>query len=347
MKNLQIQALRGVFCLIIVFYHLFVRYNQIFGEHTQYTHPVFDIMAIIGVSAFFILSGFYMCSTRDCTVAETTLYYLKKILCLWIVYVFAITIIFLVTRLGFLGVDRTPTFYDYIRNLIFLQYVSGKYVDGAHWYVVVLVLAYIYYYFLDIIKKKDDYKIYLAYLILALVYSSIVRLELFDFVSLKYFNKILCFQYFPQLIIGISINQILRLRDATSPKWFLVAGLAYLNMIILNGLYAAVLPILVFLIVLAVRGKWSELEHVTPFIFIGNASYSIYLMHQYIGYTCINVLINYVSFIPAFVLSFGSVLILGVSFYYLIEIKSRNLVSNMLIFVGLEDCNHNNYRFKS
>lgn len=63
--------------------------------------------------------------------------------------------------------------------------------------------------------------------------------------------------------MGISINQILRFRDSISPKWVLVAGLAYLNMIILNGLYAFVL-----LITLAVHGKWSGLHNELSWIIL-------------------------------------------------------------------------------
>ena len=59
MKNQQIQGLRGFSILLVMIYHFFVRYQQIYVEGYSNTSFVRNF-GRIGVFIFLLISGYYL-----------------------------------------------------------------------------------------------------------------------------------------------------------------------------------------------------------------------------------------------------------------------------------------------
>ena len=91
MKNKQVQGLRGLSILLIMTFHFFVRYVQLFHNEINYNKIVFEF-SHIGIIIFFLISGYYL---SDC---EGGFNLFKKRVCkMWPMYFFSITFVFLIT----------------------------------------------------------------------------------------------------------------------------------------------------------------------------------------------------------------------------------------------------------
>lgn len=58
-KNQQMQGLRGISCLLIMIFHFFVRYRQVYCVDYE-TNVFLAEFSNIGVFIFFLISGYYL-----------------------------------------------------------------------------------------------------------------------------------------------------------------------------------------------------------------------------------------------------------------------------------------------
>ena len=137
-RNSQIEGLRGIAILVIVAYHMFDRYQQIYLNNSI---PWMDSWGTFGVAIFFILSFYFLFDFKCVMISwkEGMILFFHKILRLWPCYAVAVTTIFIVTHIWLLP-GRTVDVKSYLSNLIFInRFFALDYVDGAHWYLRVLV----------------------------------------------------------------------------------------------------------------------------------------------------------------------------------------------------------------
>lgn len=335
-KNVQIQALRGLFCLMIVLYHLLFRYNQIYNEVNLLSSNSYNILALIGVSGFFILSGLFNSKPIVGDIKFITKTYMFKFLNIYLVYLISIIIIFPIDLLGFIGEERIPTVVDLVKNIFFIQYFSGKYIDGSHWYIIVLFIYYFFSYVIALIKCKNNKIIYIIYLVLSVLISFFINIYKQDTLYLKILNKIFCFQYFPIILLGIVIYEfsINKNDKKNNVSLIILLLLCYINMVLYNLNYIYILPIITLFIYYCYVKKLYFLEKLKFLILLGNSSFSIYLLHQYIGFTIINVNISKIGFFLAFIISLVSVILIGIIYSRIVEVKIKKLLKNIYNKIG-------------
>lgn len=157
-RNLQIDGLRGIGCIIIVLFHCICRFSQLYlGKDIKLMNDWGDF----GVILFLIITAFTLKAERKENNFSALKYWLHKILRLWPMYAVAITLTFAVTRILPLP-DRTVGLFEYILNLSMLNgFIGVSYVDGAHWYITTLIAIY---FVVGIMKKIDVSKYQLSYI---------------------------------------------------------------------------------------------------------------------------------------------------------------------------------------
>ena len=136
-RNIQIEGLRGAAIVIVLIYHFFCRYLQIFCDSdVKWLH----IWGTFGVGFFITVSGYYLIPSKASEYQFALLPFLKKKLFrLWPCYFVAVTVIFLV-MLFFPLRGRESSWLDYLLNICFLNgFLGTPYVDGAHWYMTTLI----------------------------------------------------------------------------------------------------------------------------------------------------------------------------------------------------------------
>lgn len=130
-KNTQIEGLRGVAILIIVVFHIFDRFQQIYFERSIVWMNNFGTF---GTTIFLLISAFLLMSPSQtiCTFREAVNAFLKKLVRLWPCYVVCVTITFLLSRVLYLP-ERTVGWGDYLFNILLLnRFFNIPFVDGAH-----------------------------------------------------------------------------------------------------------------------------------------------------------------------------------------------------------------------
>lgn len=136
-RNNQIEGLRGLAMIIIVLYHTFLRFYQIYiGTELDFT----KVIGRFGTCMFLIISCYFLVDFKRSNYDFSLLrYLLKKLLRLWPCYAVAITITAVVVHIWPLP-ERTSTWTDWLLNLVFINgFIETPYIDGAHWYLTTLV----------------------------------------------------------------------------------------------------------------------------------------------------------------------------------------------------------------
>ena len=118
-KNNQIQFLRGLLCIIVIIYHFTYQYYNLFFLENIFDNVFFRKLGSFGVTGFLVLSGFYIFrkNNDDDFILNRFLYWVKRVLKIYIVYLIAITIIFIVKKITTNSGIISVTFYEYIKNV--------------------------------------------------------------------------------------------------------------------------------------------------------------------------------------------------------------------------------------
>lgn len=275
-RNLQIEGLRGLTILIVMIYHIFYRYFQLYSDAKI---DALQYWGSIGVMIFFMISAYYLGSEAENNFSLIQ-YLKKKLLRLWPGYVIAITITYIFTHLFFLP-ERTVGIKDYLLNLFFVSgYIGTAYVDGSHWYLYVLVPIII----ICGISKKLKLNNYCSFYILWICC---------DYLLIKtehiLISHLFGYTYLGVVVVGISWFKLrTKCSDKTyKVKWFLLCSLGTAftyKFLHFEGLIELLLTIILLLLVLNLKLPFLEFQ---SFQFLGTISYYIYLVHQNISFSII------------------------------------------------------------
>ena len=315
-KNTQIEGLRGIAILIIVAFHIFDRFQQIYFDRSILWMNNFGTL---GTTIFLLISAFFLVHSNQTihTLREAVNTFIKKLIRLWPCYAVCITMTFLLSRVLYLP-ERTVSWGDYLFNVLLLnRFFNIPFVDGAHWYLGVLLSATIILIVLDLLKLKNNPVAYLVWIGLEI---------LVDFCGIFKEAYILGGPFVGCLCIGISIralyeNSIGGGQNKNIGGWIIVI----LSSLIYTGWARGVVCALEILIVapifiLAVFEK-ARIFDFKVFRKIGESSYPIYLIHQNVGFMLEWLLIEHFNgwnyFIPTIVFMIS--LVIGTIIFYLVE----------------------------
>lgn len=282
-RLLELDALRGIAALMVVFYHYFYHYNAMYGHENI---PVdWSYIGRLGVGLFFIVSGFVIFWTLNRTERPLD-FIVFRFARLYPAYWCALIISFvLVSYFGLPGREVSLNA-AVLNTLMFHEYLKIPHVDGVYWTLTIELTFYFWMFVLYLIRKLDKIEWIFAPLILvSMAHSSgLVNIpdNLYNFLILR---------YLPLFTAGISFYKIVH-----NDKSKITTSVLFLSLFSTIAIYSfnyfIVFSVFYLIFFLAVSGHMKFLA-IRPFVFMGGISYSLYLLHQNIGYIIINEFYKY------------------------------------------------------
>lgn len=280
----ELDVLRGLAAIAVVFYHYTTRYHEFYPENDMFRGLDFKY-GYLGVNLFFIISGFVIYLTiNKCESIIEFIY--KRGIRLYPAYIVAVILTFsIVSLVGLDGQEVGMT--AAIINLSMLSgFLNVPYVDGAYWSLTVELMFYFMVgmlFFWGVIKKVELTSIiWLSIAFITFFLSNVWTNNLLGYV------KLIGILEFCHLFIAGIMFYLLKSNHKKSYYAILIFCLTYEFFLdgLMVGLIVTSFFVLFYLIVL---GKLHFLNN-KLLIFVGTISYSLYLVHQNIGYVVINML---------------------------------------------------------
>ncbi len=315
-KNFQIEGLRGVAIMLVVIYHLIDRFQQIYLNREI---VIMNFWGSFGVTIFLIISGCFAVNidSKAITLNEAG-YALKKFfLRLWPAYAICICLTFILTHIAELPL-RTYNLKELLLNLLVINHVINvPYIDGAHWYLTVLISMFLVVLVLKIFGIQSCPFVYCVWIAIASI------------IGCFYNNSFLfggCFT--ACYCVGIAIRALLNVDNQSKFSWYLVLIEAFLATLMTRGMICTVEMIFGGLMVLlCLYDKLNFLNNVIC-IWIGKISYSLYLIHQNVGFWIEYQLMKKMNEYHLFfaLIAIVVVVLLAVIIFYFIERPARSII---------------------
>ncbi|APC86073.1 acyltransferase family protein [Vibrio parahaemolyticus] len=277
-RFIELDSVRGIAALAVVIYHYLYRYNEL------YTHQDLNLdwayWGKYGVQLFFIISGFVIFMSLE-RVKKPLDFIASRFTRLFPAYWIALIITTLVVySFGLPGREVSLT--STVINFTMLQeFFKVRHVDGVYWTLTVELIFYFWMFVLLCANKLN----YIQQFIFVLLVISIAY-NLGFTPENKYIEKIFIVQYIPYFSIGIILfkgyKEGLRLSNT------ILLLMSFWLMYISNEFSVFCLSVFfVFIVYISVFCNVRILR-IKVFTFLGSISYSLYLLHQNIGYVIIN-----------------------------------------------------------
>jgi peptidoglycan/LPS O-acetylase OafA/YrhL len=266
-----LDELRGIAAFSVVLFHFFTNYN------VHYTHdfnvPEAFSYGRLGVNLFFIISGFviFMTVSKLSTIKQ---FIISRFSRLYPVFWVAVTITFIWTI--FLGPeDRAVNNTSYLLNLSMIhEYLSIPHVDKVYWTLTIELAFYFWISCLLITKQLKNINYYLIIVVfLSLFYEYLPTLlrQLFILKSIPFFAAGICFY--------LSFNN----KDSILTKLVFILVIVH----ILKYYTLIESGILLFALTYIYFQNTIKRTQNRILVYLGSISYSLYLIHQNIGYSII------------------------------------------------------------
>lgn len=311
-RMLELDALRGIAAMAVVIYHLVYRYHELYGHHGL---PVYwSYFGQYGVQLFFMISGFVIYWTLD-RIKTPIEFVISRFSRLYPVYWIAIIVTFSITLL--LGLpDRTVSVATAVQNLaMFHEYFDVPHVDGVYWTLTLELTFYTYMFLLLIGKQK-----YWATPLLMLVVAANMGLQYLGDVP-RWAQLLTLDGYGQFFLFGVA------LQDWQKGRKKLLAGIAMLFAAALTLTASTLLVTAIYLVLMAVF--WATFKGYVPLmnsrvlVWLGAISYSLYLIHQNVGYAILYRINDVMPSVVAVLITLIAVTLLAFGLNKLVEVPSN------------------------
>lgn len=277
-RLLELDAIRGIAALAVVIFHYFYRYNDIYGH--EYLPVEWTALGKYGVQLFFMVSGFVIYWTLN-RVEKPLDFLVSRFSRLYPTFWFSAILTFsFVFIWGLPG--REVSVYQAIMNIfMFHQYMGVKHIDGVYWTLTVELTFYfwIFTFFVTGLLKYTEYLFTPIILISILQSQGVIEVS-----GLLY--EIFILQHLSYFLAGICFYKLINKLENKFTYTILILCLASTLFVSSKSVFLITSVFYVFFY-LAISGRLKFLT-VKPLIFLGGISYSLYLLHQNIGYVIIN-----------------------------------------------------------
>ncbi|WP_261844968.1 acyltransferase family protein [Aliamphritea ceti] len=314
----ELDGLRGIAAVAVVFYHYLVRYVELYGGDNVVSIDLFWLS--YGVQLFFAISGFviFYSIEKKGVGAE---FIVARFARLYPGYLFAVFLTFsIVGAFGLEGRERSVL--DLIKNLIiFHSYFGIASIDGVYWTLSYEVVFYGLVFVLAISLKSIS--LYRKVVFIYLCSSIFILIAGNDYIVSKMLNKTFILDYLSFFIMGMYFCQ--RVNDEN--KSDILGMIIILFLMYLKGENWVVFAV-VFLIFQMLMNGWLKVLKNNFFCYLGMISYSLYLLHQNIGYVIINLFVDDFGLVLAIMMAIMVSLILATISYYFVERVGKKIVLN-------------------
>ncbi len=156
-RNTQVEGLRSIAMLCVLFFHFFCRFQEIYMDGKSSLSWPFTLFGGIGVSTFFLISGYFF-ANADGGIN----FFIRRVKKLLPTYWVALIVCFLVTNLFQLP-GRTAPFSDFLFNFLLLGGFPGiVFVDGAHWFLRTMLTIIVFYAIILRMSSKKHFSVYVV-----------------------------------------------------------------------------------------------------------------------------------------------------------------------------------------
>lgn len=285
-----IDGFRGVSILLVVLFHYTYVYPQKYAIDGA---MLFDVpWGGVGVSIFFVVSGLVIMKSLEASSPKRFL--ISRVSRLYPAYLCCV-VLTTTAILAFGTWYSTVAPSQFWANLTMFQYYMGiRSIDGVYWSLRVemafyAVSALIYFG----LKGRAFWITLLAYTVVAFGANLVAtRMDLPE--AALILPKVLVFEFFHYFVIGIvSYKLLFDTEGQDHPDWlkrifWLLLALSFTDLLLNKALYkfAAIATVTATLFVAAARpqGFAAKAMTIPPLQYLGKISYSLYLLHQVIGY---------------------------------------------------------------
>lgn len=285
-RYLELDAIRGLAAIAVVFYHYTFRYPKLFPNNFE-SHYQFSY-GNLGVELFFILSGFVIFMSIQ-KVKSPFEFLTKRFIRLYPTYWIAMIFTFLIVSIfGLAG--KEVTINEFLINTTMLQYgLQIPSVDGVYWS---LFHELMFYFLMAALFRfiKTKYLILFSLLWLTMSLGNY-------FFHLKGISLLLNLTYTPLFLGGIYFYKLtVEEKSRVNIIFPIICYIVYFIIIDakIDRIFTERLIILGFFILFYLNA-FNALKFIAikPLIFLGNISYALYLVHQNMGYIVLNKLYTY------------------------------------------------------
>ncbi len=284
-RLLELDVLRGLAALAVVLYHYTGRFQQLYGYPAP--PPFVVTQGYFGVEFFFCISGFVIFMTLERTRRPLD-FVVSRFSRLWPAYIAALVLTFSVVHLvGLPG--RETTLGQALFNLTMVQELFRvPHVDAVYWSLQVELIFYCWMFFAYRTGLLAHVRVLMCAALLPPILNAIVIWH-FGRPVPYLAEKLLIVDYAPYFVIGLAAYNLYRRRAGGHLDVLLMVAAAATAALTsaVDGI-VAVCAAMVFCA--AARGHLSWLAR-GPLVFFGTISYTLYLVHQNIGYIVIRALI--------------------------------------------------------
>jgi len=312
----ELDILRGLAALVVVFYH----YTLGFETGKDSGIP----FGVLAVNLFFIISGFVIFMTLSKTKNATD-FIVSRFSRLYPAFWAAVLLTQTIVWLNPLP-DHTCSWSEALINLSMIAGpLNCPWVDGVYWSLVIELMFYCIMLFLftaGILKYIE--MLILPWLLLqiaAFLFSIHSNHPIPQVISILFLLK-----YAHLFLAGILFYK-LRFEGVTLSRNFLLMC-CLLTQFIIKGFVAGVFGVLFFAIFYLLSLDRLNCIALRPLIFLGAISYSLYLVHQNIGFVIMRALSSY-SHITQILVAFFIVLMISTLLTYLIEQPSLRAIRKL------------------
>jgi peptidoglycan/LPS O-acetylase OafA/YrhL len=278
----EIDSLRGIAALMVVLFHYTTRYGELFGHVAP---PAAALpWGYLGVNLFFMISGFVIFMTLEKTRRPMD-FVVSRFSRLYPAYWAAVALTCAAVHLlGLPGKEVAP-----LTALYNLSMVQGWFnvapVDGVYWTLGVELIFYSWALLAFRLGWLQRVPLMLvALLALRLVYFGAARVLHIDLPWLAY--QFLILHDIPWFAAGVLIYR-LAIAGATPRREVAVIAAAVLTLAIVDGWPLALLLLALSLLLYgAAKGRLGLLR-LRPLVGLGAISYTLYLVHENIGWALI------------------------------------------------------------
>lgn len=298
-RIVELDSLRGLAALAVVLYHFTTRYEQLFGHASPLAFHA--PWGEYGVDVFFILSGLMI--LRSLERAPTAVHFaVSRFARLYPAYWAAAAMTLAVVWLfGLPGQEVSGA--EAVLNVTMLQQLFGaRSIDGAYWSLQVELFFYVGMLALHLAGAfgtgRRLYSTVAIWLISGLAYHwAIGPYGLHDAWATRLLNKVqLLFSlHFAHLFaLGVLLYHIHRDRDQRAggpgPAFWLLAASCCTIQGLVDSWAAAALIAAAALVIHAAAQRRLRYFAWRPLTLLGTVSYSLYLIHQNVGYVAMRLL---------------------------------------------------------
>ena len=278
----EIDSLRGIAAIAVVLFHYTTRFDELYGHVST---PVAAIRwGHLGVNLFFMISGFVIFMTLERT-SNATDFLVSRFSRLYPAYWAAVLMTFIITN--FLGLPgKQVDFSTALANMSMVHSLfSIKNVDGVYWTLEVELLFYVMALLAFQFRLIPKLHLLIAMMLLArAIYFLSASILHVDLPWIIY--RLLILKFIPWFAAGIMIYRIAS-NYGTPRRDFMILSACALVLALVDGIGNCVLMLLMSLALYgATVGKIIILRN-TILIGLGTISYTLYLIHENIGWAII------------------------------------------------------------